>query len=81
MQNQSQNLEQLTADMRELRIIYNWTDADVAEIKQAARETPAWWAWFSVLAQAFRNGYSPTLANNFERMHIWQERIKTQGEK
>jgi glutathione S-transferase len=64
--------EQIKTDMRELRERYGWNDADVAEIRAAAKDDPTWWDWWLILAQAHRNGYEQTKSNNFQRLHAWQ---------
>jgi len=54
--------EKLAADMQYLRSIYKWDDNDVAEIKQAAKDTPAWWDYWTRLAAGHRAGL-PGLAD------------------
>jgi len=44
----------LTNDMRYLRGIFAWNDADVIEIREAAKQDPAWWDYWHMLANAFR---------------------------
>lgn len=58
--------------MRELRKIYNWSDQDVVEIKQAAKDHPQWWIYWTNLAEAHRAGYKQTPENNYQRLHVWQ---------
>lgn len=50
------NKEKLAADMKYLRSIYQWDDADVAEIREAARLRPDWWDYWTRLAESHRQG-------------------------
>jgi hypothetical protein len=49
------NKEQLAKDMQYLRKHYGWNDAEVAEIRKAAKENPAWWAYWTRLAANMRD--------------------------
>jgi hypothetical protein len=60
MENGKVDREKLAADMQYLRGIYGWNDGDVAEIRAAAKEAPAWWDYWKRLAATHRAG-SPVL--------------------
>jgi len=50
------NKEKMAEDMKYLRTIYGWDDADVLDIRAAAKETPAWWDYWTRLAASHRAG-------------------------
>lgn len=60
-------------DFAELANRYEWSDADIAEIKQQTRDNPTLIEYWKILAQAHRNGYIQSRANNYKRLEQWYQ--------
>lgn len=59
------------ADLRYLKVRYEWNADDVDEIKAALKGAPSLVHYFTVLAAAHRAGYSQDAANGFVRLQKW----------
>lgn len=58
-------------DMRYLKVYYEWTDADVKEVKAAIKDSPEMVRYFTILAAAHRAGYEQHAGNGFVRLKDW----------
>lgn len=63
--------KQFLKDFAFLANYYQWTPADIADVKDYTRDNPDMLRYWSTLAAAHRDGYEQTRENNFIRLRNW----------
>jgi hypothetical protein len=63
--------KQFLKDFAYLANHYQWTPADVEDVKAYTRENPDMVRYWTALASAHRSGYEQTPENNFIRLQHW----------
>jgi hypothetical protein len=58
-------------DFAEIASIYDWSESDIEECKQATREDPELKKYWSILAAAHRAGYKQCAGNGHVRLREW----------
>lgn len=63
--------KQFITDFAYLANHYQWTPADVEDVKAYTRDNPDMLRYWTALANAHRAGYEQTPENGYIRLHAW----------
>lgn len=76
MTGQTKVSREFIRDFAYIANLYEWTPADIEEVKQQTRGNAELMGYWRTLAFAHRMGYQQTKENNYMRMTEWNEQRK-----